>query len=31
MTSMDWLGSILIVGAVLALNMPLPQFLQKEL
>lgn len=31
MTSMDWLGSILIVGAVLALNMPLPKYLQKEL
>lgn len=31
MTSMDWLGSVLIVGAVLALNMPLPKYLQKEL
>lgn len=31
MTGMDWLGSILIVGAVLALNLPLPQFLKKEL
>lgn len=31
MTGMDWLGSVLIIGAVLALNLPLPQFLKKEL
>lgn len=31
MTGMDWFGSVLIVGAVLALNMPLPQFLKREL
>ena len=31
MTGMDWLGSILIIGAVIALNLPLPQFLKKEL
>lgn len=31
MTGMDWLGSVLIVCAVLALNMPLPQILKKEL
>lgn len=31
MTGMDWLGSALIVGAVIALNLPLPKFFRKEL
>lgn len=31
MTSADWLGSVLIVGAVLALNLPLPRFFRKTI